>query len=153
MHLMHINYCHLSCNRGCILSLQGPQLSFSDHALKVCSSGLLQLYNSAFVSVPGLLFLCLPGNCQSATHCLCSSVHPVLSASWLVAPHAPGPAVSSCCCFYEVAPHKNIWILQMNGFILGNSDRFHVPSAVPSVASKTTPSIPGRIRKLRAFSK
>jgi hypothetical protein len=41
----------------------------------------------------------------------------------------------------------------MNGFILGNSDRFHVPSAVPSVASKTTPSIPGRIRKLRAFPK
>lgn len=41
----------------------------------------------------------------------------------------------------------------MNGFIPGNSDRFYFPSAVPSVASKMTPSIPGRIRKLKAFSK
>lgn len=78
------------------------------------------------------LSLSLPGHCQGA--------HPLPLALLFTPscqPHGQrhlmlwGSAVSSCCCFYKVAPHKNIRILQMNGFIPGNSDRFFLPICCP----------------------
>lgn len=52
-----------------------------------------------------------------------SSAHSALPASGPEALYTSSSAGLPCCCFCEAAPHKHIGILQMNGFILGNSDR------------------------------